>query len=105
MFWYNTELVAAGYKPGLNLRGAPFDWRLAENPNNLYAKLKTLIEEMYEQNGQRKVHLLAHSMGNIHIAKMLETVTQEWKEKYINSFIAVAGPWVRLNFSLLPTPT
>jgi len=85
--------MAVGYKPGIDLRGAPFDWRLAENPNNLYPRMVSLIEEMYRTNGNKKVHLLAHSMGNIHTNLMLEGQSQAWKDQYIDSFIAVAGPW------------
>eukprot|EP00003_Mantamonas_plastica_P001032 TRINITY_DN1076_c0_g2_i3.p1 TRINITY_DN1076_c0_g2~~TRINITY_DN1076_c0_g2_i3.p1 ORF type:complete len:223 (-),score=62.58 TRINITY_DN1076_c0_g2_i3:218-886(-) len=32
-------------------------------------------------------------MGNIHITTYLSLRTQAWKDKYIKSYIALAGPW------------
>jgi lysophospholipase-3 len=88
------ELQGVGYVAGKNLRGAPFDWRKAVDPDGMYLKMKTLIETMYTENGNLPVHILAHSMGNIHTGLMLTNVVdQAWKDKYIASFISVAAPW------------
>jgi lysophospholipase-3 len=87
------DLEAVGYVVGKTLRGAPFDWRVARNPDNLYQKLQALVEEMYTQNGGKRVHIIGHSMGTIHTGEFLNEMTQAWKDKFISSFISIAGPW------------
>eukprot|EP01116_Phalansterium_solitarium_P004608 TRINITY_DN1564_c0_g1_i3.p1 TRINITY_DN1564_c0_g1~~TRINITY_DN1564_c0_g1_i3.p1 ORF type:complete len:217 (-),score=42.32 TRINITY_DN1564_c0_g1_i3:124-717(-) len=45
-------LVSLGYERGVNLRAAPYDWRLGANAfNDSFAQLKSLIEETYAING------------------------------------------------------
>lgn len=88
------DLVAAGYRPGIDLRGAPYDWRQPYNANNMFERMQKLIEEMFEQNGFRPVNIVAHSFGNIQTALFLnKQVDQAWKDKYIANFVSVAGPW------------
>lgn len=86
------ELEGYGYRRGVDLRGIPFDWR-QPGDDELYSKIKTLVEETYNANNNKKVHFVAHSFGNIQIALFLRTVSSEWKEKYIGSFISIAAPW------------
>lgn len=86
------ELEGYGYRRGVDLRGIPFDWR-QPGDDELYGKIKTLVEDTYKANNNKKVHFVAHSFGNIQIALFLRTVDSAWKEKYIGSFISIAAPW------------
>jgi len=70
-----------------------YDWRYADNPPGYYAALKSLIEEMYNSNDRKAVHIVAHSMANMHTGVFLSKQPQQWKDQYIASFISVAGPW------------
>jgi len=88
-----ADLKAVGYQVGKNLRGAPFDWRKAENPDNFFDKLQKLVEDTYVVNQNTKVTLLAHSMGGIHVTQFLNQMTQPWKDKYVANLISVATPW------------
>ena len=89
-----ADLVAAGYVPGRDLRGAPYDWRQPFNANNMFERMKSLIETMHRDAGNRPVNIVAHSFGNIQTAMFLnQVVDQDWKDKYIDNFISVAGPW------------
>lgn len=47
---------------------------------------------MYEEY-QQPVHLLGHSMGCNYILYFLNRQSQAWKERYIQSFIALGAPW------------
>ena len=61
-----------------------------------------LIEEMYEESSQQKVTIVVHSMGGPVTLYLLNNVTtQEWKDKYINTFIPLAGAWAGCNGGLL----
>jgi len=56
-------LEKLGHVPGKTFRSAGFDWRKA--PNELlrdgdFEKIKKLIEETYELNGNTKVHIMSH---------------------------------------------
>lgn len=88
-----ADLVAAGFKVGQNLFGAPYDWRRGDHVPDFRANLKQLVEKAYTSNGNKQVHIVAHSMGNLQTGVFLSEMTQEWKDKFIGSFVAVAGPW------------
>ena len=87
-----ADLEEVGYKAGVDLFGAPFDWRLADQPD-MYAQLKELMENASRANGGRKVHIVAHSYGNIQTSLFLKTVPKAWVDQYFGSFISVAAPW------------
>ncbi len=53
-----------------------------------------LIKEMYEESGD---NIVVHSMGGPVTLYLLNNVTtQDWKDKYINTFILLAGAWAIL---------
>lgn len=83
------------YTRGLNVRGAPYDWRKSPNELNDYFKnLTKLIEETYEINNKTKVMLVAHSMGNpVTLYWLNNFVTQAWTNKYIQNFVSLSAPW------------
>lgn len=41
-----------------------------------------------------KVVIIGHSMGNLFIQYMLKNLTQSWKDKFIDSFISINGPYI-----------
>ena len=68
-----------------------------------YNNLKSLIETMYSENGNRKVTIAAHSMGapiTLHFLTQSGVVTQAWKDRYIGNFIPIAGAWSGGNTAL-----
>ncbi|KAL2712609.1 group XV phospholipase A2-like [Vespula squamosa] len=83
-----------GYIRNISLRGAPYDFRKGPNENGEYfVKLKSLIEETYSINNNMSVTLIAHSMGGPMTLIFLQSQSQSWKDKYINSLITLAGVW------------
>jgi len=87
--------VERGYTRGVNLRGAPYDFRKAPNElEDFYKKIKTLVEETYNLNNQSQVTLVCHSMGcPIMLYFLNRNVHQSWKDTYIKSFVTLAAPW------------
>lgn len=53
-----------------------------------------LIEHIYELNGQQKVVLIAHSMGNMFTYAMLKRQSTEWKDKYVDCHVSMSGPYL-----------
>lgn len=86
------NLVSFGYEPGVDLRGLPFDWRKPGDAA-LYASIKELVEDTYKKNNNKRVNFVAHSFGNIQTALFLQSMTAEWRQKHIASFISLAAPW------------
>ena len=87
--------AAAGYVPGLNVRSAPYDFRLgpdAEGQIAYFARVQELIEQMFVDSGGEKVHLMGHSMGAAMGYQLMAMSSPVWKEKYIASFIPLGGP-------------
>jgi len=88
------KVLPQGYIRGQNIHGAPYDFRRAANENQEYfVKLKTLIEETYQKNDNTPVLMVTHSMGSIMTLYFLNHQTQAWKDKYIRSLISIAGVW------------
>lgn len=87
-------LLHLGYVRGQNLLGAPYDWRLS--PNYLpeyFSTFQQTIENAYAVNNS-KVAIVCHSMGNLFFLTFLRSVSQEWKDKYILTYVAASPPWV-----------
>ena len=58
-------LVRRGYTRGVDVRGAPYDWRIAPNEMQaFYTQLTELVQDTYAINANTKVILVSHSMGS-----------------------------------------
>ena len=98
--WYVavTALVEYGYRRGVTIRAAPYDFRYAPHSQPSYfTELRHLVENTWAINGRRKVVLLAHSMGGLFSAYFLSRQTGAWKERYIEAVITVNTPWAGLS--------
>lgn len=84
------------YKNGKNLFGAPYDFRIISNQDALqdyFKKLKILVEFAYKKNS-KPIILIGHTLGGILINIFLNYhVNNNWKKKYIKSFIAIHAPF------------
>ena len=73
-----------------------------------YANLKQLIQQMYEENHNTKVTIIAISMGGpVSLHFLTQIVNQEWKDSFIHSYITLAAAWSGSNgilVSLLTPP-
>jgi len=84
-----------GYVRDKTLFGAPYDWRLGVEQSQKFLKnLTKLIEEVSSKNQNKKVVIISHSMGNLHTYYWLRHLPSEWKDKYIESFVSIAGPYL-----------
>ena len=56
--------------------------------------LKRLVEQVFEENYDTKVTLVAISMGGlVSLYFLTQIVNQEWKDKFIHSYITLAAAW------------
>ncbi|RTG91211.1 lysophospholipase III [Schistosoma bovis] len=75
------------------IRGAPFDFRKAPNENEGFNnKLMHLIEETYQNGGNRSVVLLGHSLGAKYGMYFLKSMKKSWKNTYIKTFVSLSAP-------------
>jgi pimeloyl-ACP methyl ester carboxylesterase len=85
-----------GYVANKNLFAANYDWRVSpgncainfikisdflENYTSYLHDFVTLIENTFNGNGGNKVILVAHSMGNLNLLRLLNQQSQDWKDK------------------------
>jgi len=95
-----TALESRGYRIGQDLRGAPYDFRRIGDRKvrtQFFQDLQKLIEETYTINGNTRVHLAGHSLGGVLSMNFLNTYmadNQEWKDKYIESYMSIAAPFL-----------
>lgn len=90
------QLVGAGHVRNETLRGAPYDFRYAPSSGEgsaFIARLKALIEETSEAQGGQRVSLVSHSMGCLQVLYLLNQQSQEWKDRYVEKWIPMAGPF------------
>ncbi len=86
-------LVSIGYKRGDTVLAAPYDFRFApHSQSQYYQRLTKLIEEMFHMKN-KKVALVAHSMGGIVGHYFLKHKSSLWKETYIDSFTSLNTAW------------
>lgn len=88
------SLEGAGYTAGVDVRGAPYDFRLPPDEPKYLAKLQALIEDTYTKNGGKKVVLVAHSFGCLNTLELLYLMDAQWKATYVDTFVPIAGPWI-----------
>ena len=83
------------YVRGVNIRGAPYDWRKAPDElDDFYKNLTRLVEETYYLNNGTKVMLVAHSMGNpVTLYWLNNYVNLAWKQKFIRNFVSLSAVW------------
>ena len=61
----------------------PQKWSFPDEQGDYFERVTWLIEETYELNNNKKVVIMAHSMGGLMMLHLLQSKTQEWKNKYI----------------------
>ena len=96
-FAHMVDALVTNYKSvrGVNVRGAPYDWRKAPNElDEYYVNLTQLVEDTYYVNNGTKVILVAHSMGNpVTLYWLNRIVSSAWKDKFLRSMVSLAGAW------------
>ena len=55
--------------------------------------MKNLVEDTYKKNGNRKVVIISHSLGGPFSLYFLNKQTQEWNDKYLESFVPISAPF------------
>jgi len=77
-----------GLTEGKTYFGAPFDYRfMAPQTISAYTtSLKSLIEQAFTENGDSKVVLMGHSNGPPTQYSFLQSMTDEWKQKFVGAF-------------------
>lgn len=61
--------------------------------DQFYYNLTTLIESTFARNNNTPVVIVGHSMGNPVMLYYFNQKPQVWKDKYIQSFVSLAGVW------------
>jgi len=87
-------LKSMGWIEGENLFGAPFDWRRSDQglAVTYYPQVQALIEDAVNKTGM-KASLIAPSYGPQVVLGFLQRMTQEWKDAYIDWFVAESPVW------------
>ncbi|XP_064478264.1 phospholipase A2 group XV-like [Ornithodoros turicata] len=88
------EFILQGYQRGVNIRGAPYDFRKAPNElSDYFARLKDLLEETYAINQRLPAVLVCHSMGCPNMRYFLSRMDQAWKDRHIKALVSLGGAW------------
>ena len=86
-----NKLKKSGYKLLQNLYAAPYDWRKGTYQTDYWEKLKNLTEQAYSKNDNQRVVIAGASLGSLLLNTFLvDHVSQEWKDKYIDHVVYVA---------------
>jgi hypothetical protein len=55
--------------------------------------MKAMVEKAFKLTGMR-VTIVAHSMGNLYTAYWLNSIEPEWKDQYLENYVAVSAPFL-----------
>lgn len=83
-----ADLLGVGGPPG----SACVNSTSTDDQEDFFRKLKALVEEMHDAY-QKRVYLLGHSLGNLHILYFLLQQPQAWKDRFVQGFISLGAPW------------
>eukprot|EP00730_Choanoeca_flexa_P004922 TRINITY_DN11842_c0_g1_i2.p1 TRINITY_DN11842_c0_g1~~TRINITY_DN11842_c0_g1_i2.p1 ORF type:complete len:124 (+),score=20.80 TRINITY_DN11842_c0_g1_i2:184-555(+) len=85
-----------------NVTRMPFDWRLPlSGLTQFYIDMKALIEELYALHHNQPVVLVSISWSPQACLGFLHRMTQDWKDKHIDWFIAQSPLWSGTPLSLM----
>eukprot|EP00985_Skeletonema_marinoi_P019906 scaffold11592_cov98-Skeletonema_marinoi.AAC.1 len=99
-------LKSKGYKEGINLDAAPYDWRLSpdmlQKRDKYFTNTMQTITHLYRQSNNTPVIILCHSMGcktghflfNFVRFHLGEDDGQKWLDKYIHSYVPIGAPHI-----------
>lgn len=109
-----NALVRNGYKRGVSLFGAPYDFRKGPSKksgvgivgrfNKIWFKfpdedaefrsqLKELVEQVFASNNNTAVTLIVHGAGGPKLLHFLQEQSQEWKDKHVKRMVSLNGAW------------
>jgi len=84
-------LVSMGYQVGLTLYGAPYDWRKTTVANGIGKTLNDTIKQIHSLTGKQTI-IVGHSLGNFGALYVLNSLSQEEKDKYIANYVSLMNP-------------
>lgn len=83
-----------GYRRGMDLFGAPYDFRYAPADNRVWMRAtRRLVQEAVRRNGGRRVVIIAHSLGTLYSWYFLRQQSAEWRRQYVERLVAAAPPY------------
>ncbi|XP_043213399.1 phospholipase A2 group XV-like [Amphibalanus amphitrite] len=95
-FYHIVEnmVTQLNYTRNVDVVGAPYDFRKAPNELGVFlANLTRLTEQVYYRNANRRVVLVTHSYGCPLTLHWLHSRPQAWKDKFIEQWVSLAGPF------------
>lgn len=87
------QMYKMGYRDGLTLQAVPYDFRISSKMDPVVAKLPGIVSNLSFLTN-KKVTLLAHSLGNLRISALLWNMSQEDKDNKINAYFSMAAPFI-----------
>ena len=82
-----------GYTNGVNYQTVPYDFRFSVKKSGASNIILKAIEELYKNTG-KKVILVGHSLGNLHILKTLSNMFLGAKREKVLEFISIGAPYL-----------
>ena len=94
-------LKRMGYEPGLTLQALPYDFRIANNQDPLERIYPEIVRKM-KKLANKKVTVIAHSMGNLRTAHMLWEMQRSGlnPDEFVANFISLTGPFLGASESI-----
>ena len=86
-----AKLKSMGYKSGLTLQSLPYDWSLSIRNNKISERFKNTLLRLNKLSN-KKVILMAHSLGNLNIQYQLSLISSCEKEQLIQNWVTLGYP-------------
>lgn len=93
------HLENMGYVSGLTMLAMPYDWRL-HNDDDAVTQMIPRVIKLMSNFSNKKVTIVAHSMGNFRALNALYEMEPKFKEKYVKRFVSMAPPFMGVSKSI-----
>jgi hypothetical protein len=93
---YGEHILEYFYKKSHPVYAFPYDFRIVPNfdyMTKLQTSMKESIEQIYKENSEQKIVIIAHSLGSLIIMNFLNNNTKDWIDKYIDIVICINPPF------------
>jgi hypothetical protein len=93
---FGEHILEYFYKKSHPVYAFPYDFRIVPNFDyitKLKTSMKESIEQIYKENSEQKIVIVAHSLGSLIIMNFFNNNTKDWIDKYIDVVICINPPF------------
>jgi len=93
---FGEHILEFFYDKSYPVYAFPYDFRIIPNTSYMFElnrSMKESIEYIYNENSEKKIIIITHSLGSLLMMDFFNSNSKEWNEKYIDTVICINPPF------------